>query len=249
MINKLDKSICVFDIESTGLSVAKDRIVSLAITKLLPDGTKESKYAIFNPGIPIPKEASDVHGITDEMVFDKPKFSQLAKGIRSFIGDSYIAGYNNNFFDNEMLLEEFYRCGIEFPNKETVSIDACSIFKHFEKRDLTSALKFYCNENLTDAHNAQNDVDATVKVLFAQLERYEELKDKTLTEISKMFIPENYAERTGKILIDQDGDYVWSYGKHKGEKLKKTLSYNLWMYGTDISTSIKIILKKVIDGE
>ena len=139
----LDRPIVFFDLETTGLDVSSDRIISIAVTKIMPDGEMVSKNSLINPMIPISAEATEIHGIKNEDLLDKPKFSQLAKSMYDFMKDCYLGGYNNNYFDNTMLQEEFLRCEIDFPSYDTISLDACAIFKNYEKRDLSSALRFY----------------------------------------------------------------------------------------------------------
>jgi len=241
----LDRPIAFFDCETTGLDIGKDRIISLAVTKLMPDGTRLSKNSLINPMIPISAEATAIHGITNEDLIDKPKFSQLAKSLYEFMKGCYIAGYNNNHFDNPILQEEFSRCDIEFPNYDEVSIDVCGIFKHFEKRDLSSALKFYCNKTMENAHNAQADIDATVDVFLAQLTRYDELKDKNIIEISKIGRNENSVDWQGRIVLDADGDYSWNFGKVKGKKIKNELGFGDWVLTNDFPETFKALVRRI----
>lgn len=246
-ILKLDKPLCTFDLETTELNIAKAKIVSISIFKFMPDGSVEKKYALINPQVPISKESSDVHGITDQMVVNSPTFSQLAKGIRAFMGDSYIGGYNNNFFDNALLQEEFFKCGIDYPNESTVSVDACQIFRKMEKRDLSAALKFYCGEEMENAHNAEADNEAAIKVLVAQVQRYEELRGKSIAEIADFCKTDNRVDWQAKIIRDSDGDYAYNFGKHNGQKIKDNLSYANWMMGSDFPDTLKALLKRIMD--
>lgn len=241
----LDKPICFYDTETTGLDVSKDRIISIAVTKIMPDGTSTSKSSLINPLIPISKESTEIHGYTNEMLVDKPKFNQIAKSLFEFMKDCYIAGFNNNFFDNAILQEEFARCGIEYPDYSQVSVDVCSIFKFFEKRDLTSALKFYCNKEMENAHDAQADVNATVDVFFAQLEKYDELKDKSIVEISKFGKNENWVDWQGRIIKDADGDYAWNIGKARGKKIKNEMGFGDWVLVNDFPESFKLLVKRI----
>ena len=242
----LDKPIVFFDVETTGLDVSTDKIISIAVAKIMPDGEIITKSSFINPVIPISKEATEIHGITNEMLIDKPKFSQLAKSLYEFMKDSYLAGYNNNFFDNGILQEEFLRCDIEFPSFDVVSIDVCAIFKNFEKRDLTSALKFYCNKELDNAHDADADTMATVDVFFAQLERYEELKGKSLEQISKIGKNDDWVDFLGRIIKDKDGDYCWNFGKVKGKKIKNEQGFGDWVMTGSFSLSFKNLVKKIL---
>ena len=245
-ILKLDKPICFFDCETTGLNVAQDRIVSISVIKIMPDSSIEKKYSLINPTIPIPKECSDVHGITDDMVADKPLFKNLAKGIYNFMKDCYIGGYNNNFYDNAILQEEFFRCGIDFPNEEVLSVDACQIFKSMEKRDLTSAVKFYCNEEMVNAHNSEADNEATIKVFLAQVLRYDELRDKTIPEIAQFCKVDNRVDWQSKIVRDADGDYCYNFGNSKGQKVKDNVGFAKWILEKDFPETLKNLLRKII---
>lgn len=244
---KLKRPLVFYDLETTGLNVAKDKIVSIAITKIMPDNSVEKKYTLINPEMPIPKESSDIHGITDEAVKDSPVFGRLAKGIYEFMNNCDLAGYNINGYDNALLQEEFFRCGIEYPTKDTKSVDSCFIFKHFHKRDLSSALKLYCGEEMIGAHNADADTDATVKIFLAQLEQHTELDGKSIDEIHDLCNPNNRVDWGGKIVRDADGDYLYNFGMHKGEKVIKYPYYANWVNGKDFPETLKILLKNIIE--
>lgn len=241
----LQKPIVFFDCETTGLNIGKDKIVSIAVTKIMPDGNIVSKNSLINPVIAISPEATDIHGYTNDMLLDKPKFNQIAKSLYDFMKDSYLAGYNNNFFDNAILQEEFSKCGIEFPNYDQVSIDCCAIFKNFEKRDLSAAYKFYCNKEMENAHNAQADIDATVEVFLSQIQYYDELKGKSIEEIAKYGRNENWVDWQGKIIKDDDGDYIWNFGKVIGKKIKNELGFADWILVNDFPDSFKNLIKKI----
>ena len=242
---ELDRPIVFFDCETTGLDIAKDRVISLAIVKIFPDGTRVSKNQLINPMIPISAEATEIHGITNEMLVDKPKFSQLAKSLHELMKDCYLAGYNNNFFDNPILQEEFSRCGILFPDYSQISVDVCSIFKFFEKRDLASAVRFYCGREMENAHNAQADIDATVDVFLAQLTKYDELKDKSIAEVAKIGRNETWVDWQGRIVLDSDGDYAWNIGKVKGKKIKKEIGFADWVLTNDFPETFKSLVRRI----
>jgi len=162
---KLSKPICFFDLETTGIDITKDRIVEISILKVYPNGNKESKTWLVNPTIPIPKAASDVHGITDERVAGEPTFKELAKQIHNMIKDSDLAGYNSDRFDIPLLAEEMLRAEVDFDLGNRVSVDVQTIFHKMEQRTLSAAYKFYCGKNLIDAHTASADTNATYEIL------------------------------------------------------------------------------------
>ena len=244
---ELKRPLVFFDLETTGLDVATDRIVSIAINKLMPDSSIERKYALINPTIPIPKEASAINGLTDEMVKDKPTFKQLSVGIHEFMKDCDLVGYNNNYYDNALLQEEFFRVGIEYPNTDVKSIDCCFIFKHFEKRDLATALKHYCSETMQNAHTSQADTDATQKIFFAQIEKYPELKGKTIDELSAFCNPENRVDWQGKIVVDAKGDYLYNFGKERGKRVRDNIGFAEWILKNNFSATTKILIKNIMD--
>ena len=175
MTLKLNRPLCFFDLETTGVNVTKDRIIEIAVLKLHPDGTKEDKVWRVNPECPIPAQVSAVHGIYDDDVADEPNFKTLSKTIYNFIKNSDLAGYNSDRFDIPLLAEEMLRAEINFDMSDFKSVDVQTIFHKMEQRTLSAALKFYCNEELVDAHSAMADTRATFDVLMAQLERYDEL--------------------------------------------------------------------------
>ena len=174
---KLNKPICFFDLETTGINVAKDRIVEIAVLKVFPNGNKESFTWRVNPGVPIPKESSAIHGITDEMGANEPLFKELAPKVYALMSDSDLAGFNSNRFDIPLLAEEFLRAEIDFDLKKALTVDVQTIFHKMEKRTLEAAYKFYCGKELVGAHSAQADTEATYEVLLGQLEKYPNLKN------------------------------------------------------------------------
>jgi len=168
----LKRPLAVFDLESTGIDVVKDRIVEISILRINPDGSKQTKTHRVNPTIPIPIEASTVHGIYDEDVITSPTFKDLAKELFEFMDPCDLAGFNSNKFDVPMLLEEFIRVGLSFSIDNRALIDVHRIYTLFEKRTLEAAYKFYCDKTLENAHSAEADTLATYEVLLGQLEKY-----------------------------------------------------------------------------
>jgi DNA polymerase-3 subunit epsilon len=174
---KLSRPICFFDLETTGTNIAKDRIVEIAILKVHPNGNKESRSWLVNPGIPIPPEVSAIHGITDEKVAGEPTFKDLSREISQMIQGCDLAGFNSNRFDIPLLAEELLRADLDFDMKNTVAVDVQTIFHKMEKRTLGAAYQFYCGKELTDAHSAVADTRATYEVLMSQLDRYPDLEN------------------------------------------------------------------------
>src|ERR1700722_6110395 len=172
---QLIRSLAVIDLETTGINLASDRIVEIAIVKLLPDGTKSVKHKLINPEMPIPKQASDIHGITDEQVKDAQTFRQAANELKQFLDHSDLAGYNSNRFDIPLLVEEFLRVGIEIDMKGRRLIDVQRVFHMMEQRTLTAAYRFYCDKLHDGVQGAQADAEAPLEILIAQIGRYPQL--------------------------------------------------------------------------
>jgi len=243
---ELIKPICFFDLETTGVDTSKDRIVEICILKRFPDGSDDVKTRRINPGIPIPKSASDVHGITDEDVKDSPTFKQLARGLLEFIEGCDIAGYNSNYFDVPMLYNEFTRAGVEWDYNHVHFLDVAVIFKRREERTLTAAYKFFCDKQIENAHSAEADVRATMEVFFAQMERYQDLPK----ELDKLALYSAYdtvvLDITGRFTLDADGDVAFNFGKNKGYKAKNDLQYCQWILGAGFPPDATRIAKEII---
>lgn len=227
---KLVRPLSFFDTETTGVNVGSDRIVSISVLKLNPDGSTDGKSTLINPTIPIPKEASAVHGITDEMVKDKPTFKQISKALFSFFDGCDIAGYNNNNFDNAILWEEFFRCGIEYPTPDVKSVDVLNIFKKMETRTLSYAYNFYCGKQLEDAHDSRNDTVACKEIFLAQVEKYPELMDKDIDFYRDFSKVDDRVDIAGKIVRDSEGNLRYNFGtKQKGMKISEDTGFADWM--------------------
>ena len=173
----LKRPIIFFDLETTGIDTAKDRIVEISMVKVMPDGEEITKTRRINPGMHIPEEATAVHGITDEDVKECPTFAQVAKSLEQFIRGCDFGGFNSNRFDLPVLVEEFLRAGVDVDFKRRKFVDVQNIFHKKEQRTLVAAYKFYCDKNLEDAHSAEADTKATYEVLMAQLDRYDDLEN------------------------------------------------------------------------
>ncbi|CAI8178208.1 MAG: DNA polymerase III PolC-type [Formosa sp. Hel1_33_131] len=241
----LNKSICFFDLETTGISITKDRIVEISILKVNPDGSEEKKTWLVNPEMPIPPQVVAVHGITNEKVANAPTFNTLAKEVNTWIKDSDLGGFNSNRFDIPLLAEEMLRAGIDFDMKNRQSVDVQTIFHKMEQRTLTAAFKFYCDRSLEDAHSAEADTMATYEVLKAQLDRYEDLENDTkfLADFSSR---KKLADFAGFIAYDKDGDECFSFGKHKGKKVTEILEKEPGYFGWLLSADFPLYTKKVL---
>ena len=244
----LTRPICFFDLETTGTNVAKDRIVEISVLKVYPNGNKESKTWLVNPEMPIPKESSEIHGITDEKVVNEPTFKELSKEIHTLIKDSDLAGFNSDRFDIPLLAEEMLRAEIDFDMKNRLSVDVQTIFHKMEKRTLAAAYKFYCKKELDNAHSAEADTLATYEVLESQLDRYNELEG-NVKFLSEFTTRKQCADFAGFIIFDEDGDEAFSFGKHKGKKVEVVLEeepgYSGWILNADFPLYTKKVLTSI----
>lgn len=244
----LKNPIVFFDLETTGLNTTTDRIVEISILKVLVDGREESKTQRVNPGIPIPKQASDIHGIKDEDVKDCPPFKEVARSLANFMDKCDIGGFNSNKFDIPMLMEEFIRAGVEIDLMRRKFVDVQTIFHKMEKRNLEAAYKFYCNKTLENAHSAHADVVATYEVLKAQLDRYPELKN-DIDFLSSFSSHNRNADLAGRIIFNDKNEEVFNFGKYKGRKVEEVLEtdtgYYGWMMNGDFPLNTKNVLTAI----
>jgi DNA polymerase-3 subunit epsilon len=261
---KLKRPIAFFDLETTGTNVTADRIVEISIVKVHPNGDKEERTRRINPLIPIPEQASKVHGIYLKDVINEPPFSKIAKNLHEFIGDSDLAGFNSNKFDVPFLIEEFNRAGINFSISERNLVDVQNIFHKMEKRTLAAGYKFYCGKDLTDAHSASADTFATLDIMEAMLDKYSdtEVEDdngqvvkpiindiEALAEFSKRG---NHVDLIGRFKLNENQEIVFNFGKHKEKKVEDVLteepSYYAWMMKGDFPANTKQVLEDVKMG-
>jgi len=248
----LTKPIVFFDLEATGLSVTNDRIVEIGIIKINTDGTEEKLTERINPEIPIPKETTEIHGITNADVKDCPNFKTIGSEIAKFIGDSDLAGYNSNKFDIPLLLEEFIRAEIDFSMTSRRCVDVQNIFHKMEKRTLEAAYRFYCAKDLENAHSAEADIIATYEVLKAQLDKYETLENDIdfLAEFSQNS-KNKVIDFSGRLAMNQNNEAVYNFGKHKNktvaEILKKEPGYHAWMLNNDFPHYTKKVLRDIVN--
>lgn len=244
---QLTKPLAFIDLETTGVNLGADRIIEIAIVKVLVDGTRSVKRKLINPGIPIPKASSDVHGITDDMIKDAPSFKHLAQELKQFLDGCDLAGYNSNRFDIPLLVEEFLRAEVDFDMKGRKMLDIQQIFYKMEPRTLSAAYQFYCQKSLENAHSAEVDATATLDILTAQLERYPTLGtsiDSILKSIGEEQIID-FARR----FVWENGVEVFNFGKFKGkpvaEVLKNEPQYYDWMMKGDFPQHTKNKLTEI----
>lgn len=244
------KEVVFFDLETTGLDIAKDRIVQIAIIKIKPNGEREEKNVIINPTIPIPKEASDVHGITDEMVKDKPVFKQVARSFYEYIKGCDLFGYNIVNYDLPLLVEELLRADVDFSFEGVKVVDVMSIYKKLNPRDLSSCYNYYTGEVLEGSHDALNDTRATVDIFMAMLEQEAELKDKDFDEIEEFSgFDKNRVDFAGKFIRNEAGVICFSFGKSKGQPVTSDLGFVDWMLSKDFTQDTKNWCMKIKKGE
>ena len=244
----LTRPLCFFDLETTGVNVAKDRVVEISILKVFPNGNKESKTWLVNPEMPIPPQTTAVHGITDEKVANEPTFKQLSKDIYNMIKGSDLAGFNSDRFDIPLLAEEMLRAEIDVDFKKYLTVDVQTIFHKMEKRNLSAAYKFYCGKDLDNAHSAEADTNATYQVLKSQIEKYDELEN-DVSKLSAFSTRRKSVDFAGFVIVDADGDAAFNFGKHKGKKVVEVLEresgYFSWLLNADFPRYTKNVLTAI----
>ncbi|MFV0290809.1 MAG: exonuclease domain-containing protein [Mangrovibacterium sp.] len=258
---KLKNPIIFFDLETTGVDISKDRIVEIALIKVFPNGVEETKELRLNPGVPIPIEASLVHGIYDDDVKDAPSFKMIAKQLAQFMEGCDLGGFNSNRFDIPLLAEEFLRVDVDIDLMKRKFVDVQTIFHKMEKRTLEAAYRFYCNEELIGAHGAMADTKATYEVLKAQLDRYEgaDFKDHNdkvsqpivndIQALSEFSTFNENVDFAGRIVRNEKGEEVFNFGKNKGIPVETVLreqpGYYAWMMDSDFPLYTKKILTEI----
>lgn len=248
---KLQRPAIVFDLETTGTSITADRIVEISIIKLLPSGEEEVKTRRINPGIPIPAEATEVHGISDEDVKDCPRFSQVAKALFEWIEGCDLIGFNSNRFDVPMLAEEFLRAGIDPRFHKRNMIDVQVLYHKMEPRNLSAGYKFYTGKTLEEAHSAEADTRATYEILEAQLERYGEVMENDVESLAELSSYKKQVDYAGVLVYNEEGEIVLNIGKYKGqslqEVLKRDFGYYTWITKSDFSLDTKMCFARVVE--
>jgi len=244
----LKNPIVFFDLETTGLNIASDRIVEISYLKVFPNGTEELKTYRVNPTIPISKEANSIHGISDEDIKNEPTFTEIAKNIAKVLEGSDLAGYNSNKFDIPLLAEEMIRAGVDIDLKKRKFIDVQVIFLKKEPRNLEAAYDFYCNKQLSNAHSAEADTKATYEILQSQLDKYTDLEN-DIDKLSEFSSHNRNADFAGRIIYNKDGEECFNFGKYKGqavtEVFKKDPAYYSWMIKNDFPLYTKNVLTKI----
>ncbi len=245
---QLHRPLAFIDLETTGVDLCNDKIVELAIVKVMPDGTRQVKRKLVNPGCPIPAQSSEIHGITDEMVKDAPSFKDIANEIKQFLEQCDLGGYNSNRFDIPLLMEEFLRAGIGVDLSDRKMVDVQHIFYQMEPRTLVAAYKHYCEKDLIDAHSAEADINATIEVLEAQVKRYDKLGT-TVQSILSCIGEEKIVDYARRFSFNDKGEEVFNFGKYKGrsvlEVLKAEPQYYDWMMRSDFPMHTKMKLTEI----
>lgn len=251
--NQETKPIVFFDIESTGVDVANDRIITLYAVKLdglppaIPLGTLDIKV---NPGRPIPSQATKIHGIKDEDVAAAPYFTEKSDEVLAFFNGCDVCGFNAVNFDVPLLWEELHRAGRAWNIEGMRIIDPGTIFKKKEERTLAAAMKFYCGRDLEGAHDARNDIEATVDVLGGQLNRYEDVKAMSIDELARFSSFDNRIDLAGKLVRNRDGDAIYNIGKAKGTRVLDDPGFGHWMMGKPFYTAqTKVVLSRILNNE
>jgi DNA polymerase-3 subunit epsilon len=245
---ELKKPIVFFDLETTGINIASDRIVEIAILKVFPNGNKESKTWLVNPERDIPKESSDIHGISNERVALEPTFKELAATVNEMIEGCDLAGFNSNRFDIPLLAEELMRAEIDFDMKDRQAIDVQVIFHKKEQRTLGAGYQFYCGKELEGAHGAEADTNATYEILLAQVDKYGDIGN-TVDALSEYSTHGKRADFAGFILMNEEDQEVFSFGKYKGRTVEEVFTenpgYNNWIQNADFPLYTKKVLKEI----
>lgn len=245
----LKRPLVIFDLETTGINVTQDRIIEISYIKVWPDGHEEEKSMRINPERHIPEMTTKIHGITDEDVKDCPTFKEVAATLAQTFEGCDFAGFNSNHFDIPMLVEEMLRNGVSFDVQKNKLVDVQNIFHKMEQRTLTAAYKFYCHEDLINAHSSMADTRATYEVLQAQLDRYpDDLKNSVdyLSDFSKMG---RNVDLAGRMSYDEQEEIVFNFGKYKGRRVKDVLrrdpGYYSWMEQGDFPRETKNVLTRI----
>lgn len=241
----LERPLAFFDLETTGVNVATDRIVEISILRIQPNGDKDSYTRKVNPTIPIPIEASEIHGIYDFDVKDCPTFRDLAPEVVAFIAGCDLGGYNSNKFDVPLLAEELLRAEQNIDLQERKMVDVQVIFHKMEKRTLEAAYKFYCGKELENAHSAEADIHATFEVLEAQLDRYDELEG-NMDFLSEYSTHNRSVDFAGRLVYNDKDEPCFNFGKYKGQTVDEVLRKDSGYFGWIMQAEFPLYTKKVL---
>lgn len=244
----LTRPLVFFDLETTGINIVTDRIVEIALLKVMPNGSEHTQTYRVNPEMPIPKQSSEIHGIYDADVQGKPTFKEIAHDIAQFMSNCDFAGYNSNKFDIPLLAEEFHRVGVEFNWSKAKCIDVHVLFLKKEARTLAAAYQFYCNKDLTNAHSADADTLATYEVLKAQLDYYPDIEN-SVKFLSEFTAQNNNADFAGRIIFNDKKQEVFNFGKYKGQEVSEVFrrdpNYYSWMMQGEFLANTKQVITAI----
>lgn len=245
----ITKPIIFFDLETTGIDVSRDRIVELCYIRLEPDGTEEEKSMRLNPTVPIPEQASQVHGIYDADVKDCPTFKDVALDLQKVFEGCDLAGFNSNHFDIPLLVEEFLRAGVDINLKGCQMVDVQNIYHKLERRTLVAAYKFYCGKDLEDAHSALADTRATYEVLEAQLDTYPNDLQNDISFLADYSQRSRNIDFAGRVIYDDNDVEVINFGKYKGRLVKdiaqRDPGYFSWIQQGDFPMNTKRVFEQL----
>ena len=246
----LSRPIVFFDLETTGINPATDRIVEMALVKMLPGGERDTWVSRLNPGMPIPAESTGFHGITDADVADAPGFKQIAKELAVWLKGCDFGGYNAARFDLPLLVEEFLRAGVPVDFSASRMVDVQKIFFKMEQRTLSAAYKFYCGKAMENAHSAEADINATIEVLEAQLDRYEDISQ-DVDGLNDFFGDDEPLVDYARTMVRRDGEIIFNFGKYKGQRVEdvfmKNPSHYDWMMKGDFSLHTKQKISEILN--
>lgn len=242
----LKRPIVFFDLETTGLDIANDRIVELCYIKVEPNGNEESKAMRLNPEKHISESATKVHGISDEDVKDCPTFKEIAPALAETLQGCDLAGFNSNKFDIPMLAEEFLRAGVDMDFSDRRFIDVQNIYHKMERRTLIAAYKYYCGKDLNDAHSALADTRATYEVLQAQLDMYPNDLKNDMDFLSDFSTMDHNVDLAGRFVYDEKGNEVVNFGKYKGKSVREVLMRDPGYYGWIIQSDFTLNTKQTL---
>jgi DNA polymerase-3 subunit epsilon len=247
----LERPLAVLDLETTGNQPHVDRIVEISVLKVWPEGRHETRTRRLNPGIPIPAEATAIHGITDADVASEPTFGRIARSLAAYLEGCDLCGYNLWSFDLRLLLHEFRRVGVPFSTEDRYLIDPKRIFHGRERRDLAAALKFYCGKEHAGAHSAEADVLAALLVLDGQADRYDDLP-RTIPELHAHMAYPDFADPDGKFRRRDDGVIVFAFGPQRGRSVEEVArtdpGFLEWMLTKDFSDEAKAVVREALEG-